>query len=97
MKTIIKLYAIAEFIEKKIKETGFAVNYEVRSVFASYDLGTTHETIIATDVSGENSFDIFTTEELNKVKDSEFNSIDAGEVIERHIKLFSKWDIPRLN
>lgn len=95
--TIVRLHGIAMYLENKIKELGFNVNYKVQNVYADFGLGTTHETIVATDINGNNSFQIFSPVELEKIANDEFRPVDANNIVEKHAMLFEKWGTPKLN
>lgn len=97
MKTIIKLHAIAMYLEKKLRNLGFDVNYEVKNVYADFGLGTTHNTVVVSDVNGDHSFQIFSPVELERIENDDFNPADADKIAEKHNKLFTEWNVAKLS
>lgn len=95
--TVTRLHAIAMYMETKVRELGFDVNYKVKNVYADFGLGTTHETIVVSDANGNNRFQIFSPRELSRIKNDDFNPTDADEIVEKHKKIFSKWNVQRLS
>lgn len=102
MKTIMKpsvmrLHAIAMYMETKIRESGFNVNYKVKNVYADFGAGITHDTIVASDVNGSTEFQIFSPAEVKRIENDDFRPADANKVIDKHIEMFSSLSIPRLS
>lgn len=95
--TIIRLHGIAMYMQTKVRELGFNVKYEVKNVYADVGLGTTHETIVASDVNGDNRFQIFSPVELERIERDNFRPSDADKIIEKHEKFFKEWGTPRLS
>lgn len=96
MKTA-RLQEIAMYLENKIRNKGFNVNYEVKNVYWDYGAGITHETIVVSDVNGDHSFQIFSPRELEDIENGKFKQKDADAIAEKHEKYFNDWKVARLN
>lgn len=95
--TIIRLHNIAIYLEKKIKEAGFDMSYEVQNIYEDFGLETMHDTIVASDVKGNSTFQILSNAELEKIRNNTFKQSEIDEIVQDHIDYCNKWNISRLN
>lgn len=95
--TTIRLHAIAMYLEKKVKELGFNVEYKVKNVYSDFGLGTTHETIVVSDENENTKFQIFSPAELSRIENDEFRPNDADNIVKNHSELFDKWNVSKVN
>lgn len=96
-KKLVKLHAVAMYLEEEVQALGFNVNYKVMNVYEDFGAGTRHDTIVAADVNGDSSFQIFSPAELSNVESDSFKPSDANKFVEKHAELYERWNTPRIH